>query len=33
MRVTGTVWTFPDQSPVGSQVVRVVGATDICRND
>jgi hypothetical protein len=32
MRVTATVWSFPDQTAVGNQAVRMVGATDIGLN-
>ena len=32
MRVTATVWTFPDQTPITNQAIRVVGATDIGLN-
>ena len=32
MRVTATVWAFPDQTPIANQTVRVVGATDIGLN-
>ena len=31
-RVTATIWTFPDQTPVPSQLVKIVGATDIGLN-
>lgn len=32
MRVTGTVWSFPDQTAIPDQRVRIVGATDIGLN-
>ena len=32
MRVTGTVWSFPEQTAIPNQLVRIVGATDIGLN-